>query len=64
MGEATLQLELTNAAGGGLNDFVPIGLLSATSSTHTHNNPGAQRNITVNGIQADGAGRAQSLRIN
>jgi hypothetical protein len=34
MGKATLQLELTTAAGSDLNDFVRIELFSATSSLH------------------------------
>ena len=32
MGKATLQLELSNAAGADLNDFLRIELFSATSS--------------------------------
>ena len=61
MGKATLQLELTNAAGGDLNDFVRIELFSANTSAHTQNNAQVQRNITVNGIQADGAGSVYRL---
>ncbi len=56
MGTATLQLELTNASGGDLNDFVRIELFSANSSTHTQNNVRVQRNVNVNSVNADGAG--------
>jgi len=61
MGKATLQLELSNAAGADLNDFLRIELFSATSSTHTQNNTRVQRNITVNGIEAAGAGTVYKL---
>jgi hypothetical protein len=61
MGKATLQLELTNAGDADLNDFVRIELFSAISSTHTQNNAPVQRNITVNGIEATGAGSVYKL---
>jgi hypothetical protein len=61
MGKAILELELTNAGGNDLNDFVRIELFNATSSSHTQNNARVQRNITVNGIEADGAGSVYKL---
>jgi hypothetical protein len=61
MGQATLQLELTNASDCDLNDFVRIELFSASGSTHTQNNARIQRNITLNGIEADGAGSLYKL---
>jgi len=56
MAKTMMQLEFTNATGGALNDFVRIELFSANTSTHTQNNVQVQRNITIKGIEATGAG--------
>jgi len=50
MGTARVELELTNAAGDDLNDFVRIELFSASTSDHFQNNVQVQRNVSVGGI--------------
>src|SRR2546427_714264 len=61
MGKATLQLELSNAAGAERNDLLRIELFSVTSSTHTQNTARVQRNITINGIDTAGAATVYKL---
>jgi hypothetical protein len=56
MGTARLELKLTNAAGGDLNDFVRIELFSANTSTHYQNNVRVQSKVDVGDIEATGAG--------
>jgi hypothetical protein len=63
MGTAGLQLELTNAAGGDLNDFVRIELFSANTSTHYQNNLRVQRNVSMSGIDAAGAGSVYRVAL-
>ena len=63
MGKGALELELTNATGDDLGDFVRIELFSANTSTHTQNNARVQRNITVKDIPADGAGSVYRLAL-
>jgi hypothetical protein len=51
MGTARLELELTNAAGDDLNDFVRVELFSASSSTHTQSNVQVQRKFAIKDIE-------------
>jgi len=51
MGTARLELELTNAAGGDLSDFVRIELFSTSTSNHYQNNVQIRRTVAVGGIE-------------
>ena len=51
MGTARLELQLTNAAGEDLNDFVRIELFSTSTSNHYQNNVQVQRGVSVGGIE-------------
>ena len=50
MAIAKLELELTTAGGGDLNDFVEIELVSIQDSNHYVNNVRVQRKVTMDGI--------------
>ena len=56
MGSARLELEMTNASGGDLNDFVRVELFATSTSDHYQNNLQVDRSIAVNNIEANAAG--------
>src|SRR5712692_1474436 len=60
---AKLELELTDAAGNDLNDFVTIDLISAQDSNHFQNNQFVGRKIAIGGITAAGAGTVYRVEI-
>jgi hypothetical protein len=53
MGTARLELELTNASGGDLNDFVRVELFATSTSNHYQNNLQVRRSIAVRDIAAN-----------